>query len=333
MNTLILKLNATGDVVRTTTLLRRLPDEVTWVTAATNSVLLNGLAENLRCIAWEDRKRAAGAQYDAVINLEDEPEVAAFLKTVRYKELCGAYLDENESMAYTDSSRPWFDLSLISRHGRVRADLLKLQNRRTYQDLVFRSFGWRFSGEQYLLPVVRSRPLGGDVAISPLAGSVWPMKNWAYYGELKRELEAAGLEVNVLPHRSSLLEHLADIRGHRCLVSGDSLPMHLALGSGVPCVTLFNCTSPWEIYGYGLQTKIVSPLLNKYFYQRGYDHAAVSAISLSEVYEAVIDVLDKARTSPVLAGRTPSETVASLDCSSIRSVLSSEALSRRGLPS
>jgi hypothetical protein len=66
-------------------------------------------------------------------------------------------------------------------------------------------------------------------------------------------------------------------------------------------VTLFNCTSPWEIYGYGLQNKIVSPLLEKYFYQRGYDQAAVRAINLSEVYQAVIDVLDEARTSLVSA--------------------------------
>jgi hypothetical protein len=210
-------------------------------------------------------------------------------------------------MAYTDNSRPWFDLSLISRHGRVRADRLKLLNRWTYQDLVFRSLGWQFSGEQYFLPSVPGGPLSGDVAISPVAGPVWPMKHWAYYDELKRELESAGLQVNALPHRSSLLEHLADIKGHRCLVSGDSLPMHLALGAGVRCVTLFNCTSPWEIHGYGLQTQIVSPLLEKYFYQRAYDHAAVSAISLSEVYEAVMNVLDETRTTPVLARTMPGE--------------------------
>jgi hypothetical protein len=307
MKTLILKLNATGDVVRTTTLLRRLRGEVTWVTAATNVALLTGIADNVRCIAWEDREQAVGAGYDLVISLEDEPDAAVFLAALKYQDLCGAYLDTNGSMAYTDNARVWFDLSLISRYGRAEADRLKLQNRSTYQDLVFRSLGWQFSGEPYLLPSVRSGPLGGDVAISAVAGPVWPMKHWAYYDGLKRGLESAGLQVNVLPRRSSLLEHLADIKGHRCLVSGDSLPMHLALGAGVPCVTVFNCTSPWEICGYGLQTQIVSPLLEKYFYQRGYDHAAVSAISLSEVYEAVMNVLDDARTTPVLARTLPGE--------------------------
>ena len=60
--------------------------------------------------------------------------------------------------------------------------------------------------------------------------------------------------------------------------------MHFALGTGRRCVTLFTCTSPWEIYDYGLQTKIVSPLLAEFFYKRGFDFRATTAISLDEVY-------------------------------------------------
>jgi lipopolysaccharide heptosyltransferase II len=114
------------------------------------------------------------------------------------------------------------------------------------------------------------------------------MKKWAYYDELKSELELGGLKMNILQSRSTLLEHLADVQGHRCLVSGDSLPMHLALGSGVRCVSIFTCTSPWEIYDYGLQTKIVSPLLERFFYKRGYDRRATSAISVEKVKDAVM---------------------------------------------
>ena len=93
--------------------------------------------------------------------------------------------------------------------------------------------------------------------------------------------------MNFLPKRPSLLEHLGDVRNHRCLVGGDSLPMHFALGTGTPCVTLFTCTSPWEIHDYGLQTKIVSPLLGEFFYKRGFDARATTAIGLDEVREAV----------------------------------------------
>ena len=120
------------------------------------------------------------------------------------------------------------------------------------------------------------------------------MKKWAYYGELKQQLEDRGLIVNVVPKRSSLLEHLSDVRNHQCLVSGDSLPMHLALGTGTRCVTLFNCTSPWEIHDYGIQTKIVSPLLEEFFYKRGYDERATTAVTLEEVERAVLGQLEAA---------------------------------------
>jgi ADP-heptose:LPS heptosyltransferase len=142
-----------------------------------------------------------------------------------------------------------------------------------------------------VLPEPAATGLEGDVAIAPVAGPVWPMKNWAFYDELKQRLELAGLRVNVLPRRPTLLEHMGDVRAHACLVGGDSLPMHLALGMGVPCVTIFNCTSPWEIHDYGIQTKLVSPLLEKYFYKRGHDGAATSAIGLEEVYDAVMEKL------------------------------------------
>jgi ADP-heptose:LPS heptosyltransferase len=118
------------------------------------------------------------------------------------------------------------------------------------------------------------------------------MKNWAFYDQLKNELEAAGLTVNVLPKRASLLEHMNDVRNHRCLVGGDSLPMHFALGTATPCVSLFTCTSPWEIYGYGLQTKIVSPFLGEFFYKRGFDLRATTAISVDEVFEATMQRLN-----------------------------------------
>ena len=113
-------------------------------------------------------------------------------------------------------------------------------------------------------------------------------KNWSGYDALRLRLEQAGLRVNALPHRATLLEHLGDIANHRCLIGGDSLPMHLALGLRVPCVTLFNCTSPWEIHDYGVQTQVVSPLLSEFFYKRGLDPRATSAISLDEVFEAVM---------------------------------------------
>jgi lipopolysaccharide heptosyltransferase II len=295
MNILILKLGATGDVVRTTPLLRRLEGAVTWITAAKNVALLQGLERPVHCVSWEQRHQVADADYDLVIVLEDDRGSSAFAQTLRSGQRFGAYLDTDGAVRYTPDSRAWFDLSLISAFGKDRADILKLRNRKTYQEMIFEGLGLSFGGETYLTPEPVETGLSGDVAIAPEAGAVWPMKRWAYYDQLKQELEAKGLVVNVLQKRSTLLEHLCDVRNHRCLVSGDSLPMHLALGTGTRCVTLFNCTSPWEICEYGLQRKIVSPLLEEFFYKRGYDDRATKAISLEEVFNAVTSQLEMAR--------------------------------------
>src|SRR5438874_136713 len=135
MNVLILKLGATGDVVRTTPLLRRLHGSVTWVTADKNRVFLDGIAANLRCLAWEDRALALDIEYDLAINLEDTVEVAQFLGTAKPAQIFGAYVDSKNNLSYTENSKCWFDLSVISKYGKKVADRLKLHNRRTYQDL------------------------------------------------------------------------------------------------------------------------------------------------------------------------------------------------------
>ena len=291
MEVLIVKLAATGDVVRTTPLLRRFGGPVTWVTAAGNRSLLEGLedrSDDLRVLEWQDRSVLKGESFDLVINLEDDVETAGILKSVRADRLFGAFTDGEHRMSYTRDASKWFDLGLTSVYGRAKADELKFQNRQTYQELIFSGLGLDFAGEKYLLPPTPKSELQGDVAIASEAGPVWPMKRWAYYTWLKNELENRGLTVNFLPIRPTLLEHLADIRGHRCVVCGDSLPMHLALGSGVPCVALFNCTSPWEIYDYGILTKLVSPLLGEFFYKRGFDDRATTAISRDDVLDAVL---------------------------------------------
>ena len=303
MKVLIIKLGAAGDVVRTTTLLRRLGGEITWLTGAKNTVLLEGVMEGLKCLCWEQRDQTRDTLYDLIINLEDTLQIGSFLKLLEYKQLFGAYLDSGNSLRYTDDSRPWFDLSIISRHGKHRADQLKFENRRSYQELIFEGLGWRFEGERYCLPEPTETNLQGDIAIAPQAGLIWPMKTWAFYDDLERILKRHGLIVNVLPERSSLLQHLGDVCNHRCLVSGDTLPMHLALGSEVRCVSLFNCTSPWEIHDYGLQRKIVSPLIKEFFYHRGLAARATSAITLEDVTRAALEQLETAsKLTAVRAG-------------------------------
>src|SRR3954467_5782399 len=130
MHILILKLGATGDVVRTTSLLRRFAGDVTWITTAKNAVFVRNLERNVRCLTWEEREKARDSKYDLAINLEDTSDVAEFLMDLNCAQIFGAYLDGGK-LSYTDDSKAWFDLSLLSVFGRQKADELKLKNRST----------------------------------------------------------------------------------------------------------------------------------------------------------------------------------------------------------
>ena len=68
-------------------------------------------------------------------------------------------------------------------------------------------------------------------------------------------LRDKGLKVNILAKRPSLLEHLADVQDHRCLVCGDSLPMHLALGTGTHAFPFLPAPAHGKYTGTGFRKK------------------------------------------------------------------------------
>jgi ADP-heptose:LPS heptosyltransferase len=88
------------------------------------------------------------------------------------------------------------------------------------------------------------------------------------------------------------MQHLSDVPNQRCLLGGDSLPMHLALATRTRWVALFTRTSSWEIYDYGIKKEVVSPVVEEFFYKRAYDKRTTTAISADEVEVAVLMQLE-----------------------------------------
>jgi len=290
MKILIIKTGASGDVVRTTPLLHVLKGDIDWITSDDNAVLLSGLDPINRVIKWSERHVIKDTHYQLVINLEEYNAAATLLKDITYSDLYGVYFSSFSGISYTENSQDWFDMSLIGRYGLETANVLKFNNRKSYQEIIFTGLDISFNGESYILPKSILSNMIGDIAIAPNAGPVWPMKNWGYYDGLISMLQMKGYLVNILPQRSSIIEHLADIRNHKYLISGDSLPMHLALGCGLRCINIFICTSPWEIYDYGLQRKVVSPNLEQYFYKKNFDPMAPYSISPDVVHSEFINL-------------------------------------------
>src|SRR5947207_10046952 len=100
MKSLIIKLGATGDVVRTTPLLARLPGDVVWLTETQNVALLEGIREGLHCFSWNDRRFVPHGNYDLILNLEDTLEVALSAREFNCKQWFGAYTDRNDALCY-----------------------------------------------------------------------------------------------------------------------------------------------------------------------------------------------------------------------------------------
>lgn len=291
MKILIIKLGASGDVVRTTPILQKLEGEIFWLTNDYNKILLKGNTYIKEIFSWVQRDKLIGIPFDLIINLEDSLEVAYFVNKISFDKINGPRITTGNVIRYSDSSKEWFDMSLISRFSKAEADRLKLSNRKSYQEILFRILGFNYSGERYYLPSYVETNLKGDIAIAQRSGHRWPMKNWAFFNELKEYLELKNFKVNFLPRRKNLLEHIGDIQNHKYLISGDTLPMHIALGCGVKCVSLFICTSPWEIYDYGIMKKIVSPELKKYFYGCNENEEASKSISLEMVLRNIDDFI------------------------------------------
>lgn len=139
-NILIIKMGAAGDVVRTTALLPGLQEKyrgatIDWLTQPRMEPLLRDNPHIDRILvaptdAWRER------EYQLVINLDEEEEACRIASTTRTQRIFGAYID-GEKISYTNDAAPWFDMGLISRYGKTRADELKKLNRKTYQELCY----------------------------------------------------------------------------------------------------------------------------------------------------------------------------------------------------
>ncbi len=264
-----------------------LKGRVTWVTSEKAAPLLLG-NPYIDHLYWIDGSYEAlqGKRFDLVINLEDEPMPAALASGLRKGTLIGAYMGDY-GVTYTESAREWFDMSLISKLGKQKADELKLNNRKAYQECVFSMVGHRFQGEKYVLNVPLAKvPVPNLVGLEPRAGGVWPMKRWNKYEALKVQLEAAGFKVKCFQQCDRLEEYVNDINECEYIVSGDTLAMHVALALGKGVVAIFTCTSPHEIWDYGRMIKVVSPVWQRYFYRRSFVPEAADAISVETVCNA-----------------------------------------------
>jgi heptosyltransferase-2 len=295
----IIKVGATGDVVRTSVLLELFEnDDITWVTAKGNIDVLPYQSPVLRrVLAIEDIDKSGitSEDFDLVISLDDDIKCARLASSLKTKELFGAYAS-GDKVLYTDAASEWFDMGLSSRYGKQKADEIKWNNKCSYQEILLRMLGGIFNGEEYQIREDVKRDTASKIiGIEARAGARWPTKVWNQYDKLAERLRSEGHEVVFFEERPTFREYFQDIANTSLMIGGDTLGMHIALALDIPSVILFTCTSATEIYGYGRMKKIVSPFLKDAFYKTDYLPHALDSIPLDTVYEAVKKQLSRRR--------------------------------------
>ena len=266
--------------MRTTPILHHFKDdEVYWLTKHEAFPLLKNNPYIKKILFLGDQV----PEVDLVLSLDDEREACEIAS--RGKKIIGAYYENG--FKYTEESSGWFDMGLISKYGKEKADVLKKKNTKSYQELLFAMIGKEFKGEEFIMnrPDVAEKNI---IGIEDRAGVRWKMKRWDKYPELAEKLKQKGYEVKFFQQRENLEEYIKDIAECKLVISGDTLAMNLALGLKKKAIAIFGPTSLAEIYDYGILKKISTPLGCRCCYKTDCEKKpnCMEAIDLDKVLES-----------------------------------------------
>ena len=294
---LIIKLDAMGDVLRTTALLPALVEahpraSITWVTRREARPLLerNPYITEILDYGEDALLQLRVRTFDRVINLDAGKTSAALASAASGAKKDGFILDVRGYVQPTNAAaRKWLEMGVF--------DDLKRQGTRTYQDMMADIVGLSGSPHRYVLQLTEEergrgmghlQKLGIDfsrpvIGLNTGAGRRWELKQWREEGYLeliervanKRPAQfmlLGGPEERErhkrLTSRSSVplidagcdnpVRHFASLVGACSLViTGDTLAMHLSLALNCRTIVLFGPTSAHEIELYGLGEKVV----------------------------------------------------------------------------
>src|SRR3989338_7610503 len=157
MDIVIIKLGAIGDVIRTTAILAGLKAKykncrIDWVTKKESFDVLknNNFINNIHIIDNKTIKKLKNKAYYLTISLDDGHEACELAAKVDSKKIIGAYLKNNKK-TYTNNSSLWFDMGLLSRFGKQKADWLKAKNKKTYQEIMYKILGLKYKKQEPVL--------------------------------------------------------------------------------------------------------------------------------------------------------------------------------------
>lgn len=287
MNVLIINIGPFGDVLRTTVLLNVFKnDNIYWLTSVKNIEILNSKSITELFFIENISKNYFKIKYDLIISLNEE---YPFRFDVKFDQLIGVY---NEKQ-YTNDSSAWFDMSLISKYGIEKSNILKKNNRKSYNQILIEMINEKWTEQDYVFDYNNNIKNNLRIGLIDTVEGIWKSKRWDKFQELYNLLKN-DFKVDFLNMKTNLTEHINDINNCNIIICPDTFGMHAALAMKKNVIALFNSTSPHEIYNYNNKlVKVINPLYDKFFYTKEYNYELSNSIETDLIYKEFLKLIQK----------------------------------------
>ena len=325
---LIIKHGALGDVIRTSYILKGIYEKypgvrIYWLTALDAVDLLRYNPYIFQIVTPKDNLSSLQElSFDLVISLDEEIEILSVLSKLTYKKIIGAGLTKDNQPVYTDESAEWFDMGLISRFGKKRADELKKENTREHNQIMAAMLDIKIEEPLFfnspILEKEKSLIFPKDyfnIGLNSGAGSRWMSKQLdiretinLIKGMLDLEISGkktgmhllGGMEENernrkIIDNVSSdrlfdtgtentLLEFAAIIKSCDYVISSDSLALHLAISQKIRNLSFYAPTSAQEIGTFGSGVKVASLSDDYCTYRKDADNSTITSERILQTF-------------------------------------------------
>ena len=329
---LIIKLDAVGDVLRTTSILKPLKQKfpksyIEWCTRK-NSIELfknNPFVDEVMSFEDDATFRINAEDYELVINLDTSKLSSAIATTAKSKKNFGFVLNKKGFVeATSDSAQRWLEMSAF--------DDVKKANAKSYQQIMYEILELDLPIQRPMVEIpqsVKNKILKKDytqkinskkltIGLNIGVGTKWPSKGWSLekWSELITQLGnkdynllvLGGPEevnsVNIISKEfnyvidsgcdNTLLEFAEIVNLCDLVITADTLALHLATALEKKIIALFGPTSENEIELYGKGIKLSSSEGCKCYYRK-YCSEGVSCmekITSKMVIEAIDSIIE-----------------------------------------
>jgi ADP-heptose:LPS heptosyltransferase len=294
---IIIKLDAVGDVLRTTSVLHAVKDKypeshVTWLTKSTSKEIFknNPLVDNL--LFFEDSdliSRLLIEEFDLLLHPDTSPRSAAIASMVRTKKKKGYIMNHlGKIVPIDDRGIEWLEMGAF--------DQLKKANKKSYQQIIHEILDLDYKKGEIIINLdekekeLRNRFYEDNhldrydfiVGINTGASHRWRFKQWRHEGykelismlgerkdtgillyggneekEMNHNLKIKFPYVLDTGSKNSLREFFALTDLSDIMITGDTMALHAATALKKKVICLFGPTSSNEIEDYGRIRKII----------------------------------------------------------------------------